>query len=139
MNVFTFSGRLGSDAEVRYTASGTAVCSFVVANDTGYGDNKRTQWIDCALFGKRAEGGLPQHLTKGAQVVVSGEVTLKTYAKRDGSQGASLQVRVNDVDLIGGKGEQRQQQREPEQQPAGGGVDPMDDIPFDLYQRGAVV
>lgn len=128
MNVFTFSGRLGRDAEVRYTPSGTAICSFAVANDTGYGDNKKTQWIDCALFGKRAEGGLPQHLTKGAQVVVSGEVTLNTYAKRDGSQGASLQVRVNDVDLIGGKGESRQ--REPAQQPVGGGVDPMDDIPF---------
>lgn len=133
MNVFTFSGRLGRDAEVRYTPSGTAICSFAVANDTGYGDNKKTQWIDCALFGKRAEGGLPKHLTKGAQVVVSGEVTLNTYAKRDGSQGASLQVRVNDVDLIGGKGEQRQQQREPARQPAGGGghaEDFDDDIPF---------
>ena len=130
MNVFTFSGRLGSDAEVRYTASGTAVCSFVVANDTGYGDNKKTQWIDCVLFGKRAEGGLPQHLTKGAHVVVSGEVTLNTYAKRDGSQGASLQVRVNDVDLIGRKGEQRQQ-REPAQQPASEpAADFDDDIPF---------
>lgn len=131
MNVFTFSGRLGRDAEVRYTPSGTAICSFSVANDTGYGDNKRTQWIDCALFGKRAEGGLPQHLTKGAHVVVSGEVTLNTYAKRDGSQGASLQVRVNDVDLIGGKGEQRQQKREPAQQPAGEpAADFDDDIPF---------
>jgi len=129
MNVFTFSGRLGRDAEVRYTPSGTAICSFAVANDTGYGDNKRTQWIDCTLFGKRAEGGLPQRLTKGAHVVVSGEVTLNTYAKRDGSQGVSLQVRVNDVDLIGSKGEQRQQKREPAPQPAGG-VDPMDDIPF---------
>lgn len=129
MNVFTFSGRLGRDAEVRYTASGTAVCSFAVANDTGYGDNKKTQWIDCALFGKRAEGGLPKHLTKGAQVVVSGEVTLNTYAKRDGSQGASLQVRVNDVDLIGGKGEQRQQ-REPAQQAAPAADEFLDDIPF---------
>lgn len=129
MNVFTFSGRLGRDAEVRYTPSGTAICSFAVANDTGYGDNKKTQWIDCALFGKRAEGGLPQRLTKGAHVVVSGEVTLNTYAKRDGSQGASLQVRVNDVDLIGGKGEQRQQ-REPAQQAAPAADEFLDDIPF---------
>ena len=129
MNVFTFSGRLGSDAEVRYTANGTAVCSFIVANDIGYGDNKKTQWIDCVLFGKRAEGGLPQHLVKGAQVVVSGEVTLKTYAKRDGSQGASLQVRVNDVDLIGGKGEPRQQ-RESAQQAAPAADEFLDDIPF---------
>src|SRR5690606_29086345 len=128
MNVFTFSGRLGSDAEVRYTSSGTAVCSFVVANDIGYGDNKKTQWIDCALFGKRAEGGLPQHLTKGAQVVVSREVTLNTYTKRDGSQGAALQVRVNDVDLIGGKSESRQ--IEPARQAAPVADEFPDDIPF---------
>lgn len=129
MNVFTFSGRLGRDAEVRYTPGGTAICSFAVANDTGYGDNKKTQWIDCALFGKRAEGGLPKRLTKGVQVVVSGEVTLNTYAKRDGSQGASLQVRVNDVDLIGGKGEPRQQ-REPAQQAAPAADEIPDDVPF---------
>ncbi len=136
MNVFTFSGRLGSDAEVRYTASGTAVCSFAVANDTGYGDNKKTQWIDCALFGKRAEGGLPQHLTKGAQVVVSGEVTLKTYAKRDGSQGASLQVRVQELTLVGGQqsgGNERDyepRQGANQQHEPAGGDDFSSDIPF---------
>src|SRR5690625_2641356 len=133
MNVFTFTGRLGRDAEVRYTSGGTTVCSFAVANDVGFGDRKRTQWIDCALFGKRAEGELPQYLVKGAQVAVTGEVTLHTFEKRDGTQGASLQVRVNDVDLIGGRGDSGAQnaiqapQRQPE--PVGGG-DFDDDLPF---------
>lgn len=136
MNVFTFSGRLGRDAEVRYTTNSTAICSFAVANDIGYGDNKKTQWIDCALFGKRAEGGLPQYLTLGTEVVVSGEVSLNTYEKRDGGMGASLRVRVQELTLVGGRqsgGNERDYEprqganRQPE--PAGGD-DFDDDIPF---------
>lgn len=135
MNVFTFSGRLARDAEVRHTPSGNAVCTFTVANDIGYGDRKTTNWIKCDLWGKRAEGGLPQHLVKGAQVVVTGEVTLDEFRKRDGTNAAALRVRVMDVDLICGRdsGAQNgnrapQRQSAPQPEPP---YDPMDDdIPF---------
>lgn len=107
MNVFTFTGRLGRDAEQRYAPSGAAVLSFVVANDVGFGERKTTNWVKCAIFGKRAEGALVQHLTKGTQVCVSGEVTLNEFDKRDGTRGAAMEVRVQELDLIGGKGESK--------------------------------
>ena len=44
MNVWTFSGRVGADAELRTTQSGEKVLSFRVANDIGFGDRKTTQW-----------------------------------------------------------------------------------------------
>lgn len=110
MNCFVFSGRLARDAEIRHTPNGHAVCAFTVANDVGFGERKTTNWIKCDLWGKRAEGGLPQHLAKGAQVVVSGEVSLDEFEKRDGTKSAALKVRVIDVDLVGGKGERQPQQ-----------------------------
>ena len=101
MNVWTFTGRLGADGELRTTQSGEKVLGFRVANDVGFGERKTTQWVDCSIWGRRAEALAP-HLTKGKQVVVSGEVTLREYEKRDGTRGAGLSVRVNEIDFTGG-------------------------------------
>lgn len=104
MNVFTFTGRLAADAELRTTQGGDKALGFRVANDVGFGDRKTTNWIDCTMWGKRGES-VSSFLTKGTQVCVSGEVTLREYQKRDGSNGASMAVRVNEVTLLGGKQE----------------------------------
>lgn len=101
MNVWTFTGRLGADGELRSTQSGEKVLGFRVANDVGFGDRKTTQWVDCSIWGRRAEA-LAQHLTKGKAVVISGEVTLREFEKRDGTRGAGLSVRVNEIDFTGG-------------------------------------
>ena len=87
MNVWTFTGRLGADGELRTTQSGEKVLGFRVANDVGFGERKTTQWVDCSIWGRRAEALAP-HLTKGKAVVVSGEVTIREYEKRDGTRGA---------------------------------------------------
>ena len=43
MNVFTFSGNLGRDAEQRYTAGGDSAVSFSVAVKSGFGDKAVTR------------------------------------------------------------------------------------------------
>jgi len=100
MNNCTFSGRIGKDAEVRSTQSGQSVCGFSLAVDSGYGDKKQTLWFDCSIWGKRAEGGLPQYLVKGAQVVASGEMGTREH---DGK--TYLTLNVSNIDLVGGKAE----------------------------------
>ena len=101
MNKLIISGRLTRDAEVRFIPSGTPVMSFSVANNTGFGDNQKTHFFDCSMFGKRAEGKLKDYMIKGQQVVVEGEVSLNQYQKKDGRGGASLNVFVNNVELMG--------------------------------------
>ena len=101
MNVWTFTGRLGADSELRTTQSGEKVLGFRVANDVGFGERKTTQWVDCSIWGRRAESLAP-HLTKGKGVVISGEVTLREYEKRDGTRGAQMSVRVAEIDFMGG-------------------------------------
>jgi single-strand DNA-binding protein len=137
MNNWNFTGNLGKSAEVKATQSGKTVCTFSVAVTSGYGDNKKTTWANCVLFGKRAEGQLPQYLVQGQKVAISGEAVLETWDKQDGSKGTSLKVMVNSLDLIGEKKastaefmdttpQQAQQQAPPQQQ----GDDFSDDIPF---------
>jgi single-strand DNA-binding protein len=131
MNKFIFTGNLGKDAEVKVTQSGMSVCSFSVAVKSGYGDKEKTTWANCALFGKRAEGQLPQYLKKGAQVAISGELTLDEWQGKDGTTQKSIKVNVDDLDLIGGVGSNTPAQRQQQAQAAPApGDDGFDDIPF---------
>lgn len=105
-NSFNFVGTIGRDAEVKYLSSGSAVLTVTVANNVGYGDKQKTNWVRVTLFGKRAEGNLSGLLVKGQQVFVSGELTLNEYQTKDGSTKSNLEVNANIIDLVGGKREQ---------------------------------
>jgi len=108
MNIYSFTGRLARDSETRFTPGGMAICSFSVAVDYGFGENKGTNWLRCSLFGKRAEGQLPKYLVKGTQVAISGELRIREYDDKDGNKRTSVEVSVDKLDLIGGRNEQQQ-------------------------------
>lgn len=107
----------------------------MVAVKSGYGDKEQTVWVDCALWGKQAEGKLPSFLLKGQQVAVSGELGTRQYEK-EGKTGFIVTCRVNTVNLVGGKqdGQQRPQQAQKQESPAASPAqsisDEDDDIPF---------
>jgi single-strand DNA-binding protein len=102
-NVFSFTGSCGKDAEVRYTPSGSAVLSVNVACSVGFGDKQQTMWIQCAVWGKRAEGQLVNYLKKGQAVFVSGELSQNEYKALDGTMKTSLSLNCNIIDLVGKK------------------------------------
>lgn len=102
MNKFLFTGNLGRDAEVRFTADQKAICTFSVAVKSGYGDKEKASWINCVLFGARASGRLPEFLIKGAQVAISGELSMDEWEK-DGVKHKAIKVAVDGLDLIGGR------------------------------------
>ena len=55
MQRFIFEGRLTKDSELKYLPnSNNAVLSFDIAVNEGYGDYKKTDFFNCAVFGKRA-------------------------------------------------------------------------------------
>jgi len=116
-NNCTFIGNIGRDCEVRHTQSGTAVASFPLPIESGYGDRKVTSWIRCTIFGKRAEGGLTQYLVKRQQVAVTGEIKLNQYTDKSGIEKSSLDMNVSDIALVGGKKAPVTEHRSPEQKP----------------------
>lgn len=145
-NVFSFTGTVGRDAEVRTTPNGQTVLNVTVANNIGFGDRQQTIWVRVALWGKRAEGQLQNYLKKGQQVFVSGELSQREYQANDGTTRTSLELNANIIDLLGKRNEQgsvaqpqqnyqpqqqqqQQQQSTPAQQnyPAN---DSYDDVPF---------
>lgn len=104
MNSITFDGRVVADAELRYTPSGEPVLSVRVASDIGFGDKKTTNWFACQVWGKRGEA-LQQYLTKGQQVTVYGQLTLREWTDKENVKRLSPDVRVNEISLQGGKRE----------------------------------
>tara|TARA_R110000868_G_scaffold401195_2_gene676568 strand:- start:940 stop:1335 length:396 start_codon:yes stop_codon:yes gene_type:complete len=104
-NVFSFTGTVGRDAEVRTIPNGQTVLNVTVANNIGFGDRQQTIWVRVALWGKRAEGKLQDYLKKGQQVFVSGELSQSEYQASDGTTKTSMELNANIIDLIGKKSE----------------------------------
>lgn len=102
MNNFTQLVRLGRDAETRYSQGGKPVTSFSGAYDTGYGDNKKTTWVEFASFQER-HGKL--ELKKGALIVVNGEAYLDKYTDKQGAEKLTFKCTVADFQFAGPKQE----------------------------------
>lgn len=105
MNVFTGIGRLGRDAEIRYTSDGKPITTFAVAIEDGFGDRKTTSWLDCALFGDRGPK-IAEYIRKGDRIGITGSIRLDTYKTSSGEDRSKIAMRVQDVTLLGDKREE---------------------------------
>jgi single-strand DNA-binding protein len=100
-------GNLGKDCIVN-TVNGKNVINFTVAHTEKYRDSQgnnqeKTTWVDCAYWTDRT--AVSPYLTKGKQVFVEGTPEVRTFNRNDGTPGASLSLRVRDIQLLGGRGE----------------------------------
>jgi single-strand DNA-binding protein len=100
-------GNLGTDCIVN-TVNGKNVINFTVAHTEKFRDSQgnnqeRTTWVDCAYWTDRT--GISPYLTKGKQVFVEGTPEVRTFTRNDGTAGASLSLRVREVQLLGGRGD----------------------------------
>ena len=137
MNRITATGRIAADAEVRFTPSGDPVASFRIASDVGFGDKKTTNWFSCQVWGKRGESLAP-HLIKGTPVTVFGALTLREWNDKEGQKRLSPDIRIDEIELQGGKkdSEQSQPQRNAQGAPKTSIGDMDDDIPFTPHGAG---
>src|SRR6266496_1458791 len=100
-------GNLGKDCVVN-TVNGKNVINFTVAHTEKFRDNQgnnqeKTTWVECAYWTDKT--AVSPYLTKGKQVFVEGTPEVRTFTRNDGTSGASLSLRVREVQLLGGKGD----------------------------------
>lgn len=98
MNKVIIVGRLTRDPEVRYTQTGKAVASFSVAVDTGFGENKRADFIPVVVWEKLAEV-CGNNLTKGRRVLVEGRLQIRDYEK-DGQKRRAADVVAQNIEFL---------------------------------------
>lgn len=97
-------GRIGKDVELRYTTTGEPVANISLAWNFGVkGEDgkKPTQWLDAALFGKRAEALAP-YLKKGVTLFVDvRDAHVRTYETNNGKSGYKLTGVIDGVEFAG--------------------------------------
>jgi single-strand DNA-binding protein len=131
-------GNLGKDCVVN-TVNGKNVINFTVAHTEKYKDSQgnnqeKTTWVDCAYWTDRT--AISPYLTKGKQVFVEGNPEVRTFTRQDGTAGASLSLRVREVQLLGGRGESGSSPASSSSAPsssvpsASDISEPVDDLPF---------
>jgi single-strand DNA-binding protein len=128
INKVILVGNLGRDPEVRYTASGDAMCNLSVATtdnwrDKATGERKeQTEWHRVSFFGKTAEV-CGQYLKKGSQIYVEGSLRTRKWTDKDGQEKYSTEIRGDVMQMLGG----RQGMGAPAASGGGGGYDEPND------------
>ncbi len=104
-------GHVGKDPDIRATSSGDTVASFSLATNTGYGENKTTDWHNVSVFGKSADF-VRNYVKKGAQVYVEGSIRNRSYVDKSGNKKYVTEIKAFTVQALGQK-ESSPQQYEP--------------------------
>ncbi|CAG9410959.1 TPA: single-stranded DNA-binding protein [Providencia alcalifaciens] len=133
INLFIVTAHLGKDCEQRWTPNGKAVASFNLPVKQGYGEQEKTSWVICKMFGVKAEK-LPQYLTKGTKVTVTGEFVMEEWTSQNGEKKSTPVIIVNQLDFSGNSNQAGIQNLRKPQQQAPKNEPPMDwddqEIPF---------
>jgi len=104
MNKVILCGNLGSKPELKYSASGTAVCIMSLATSKKYkndeGEKKETvQWHRLVSFARLAEV-CAEYLNKGSQVLVSGELVYNKFQDSDGNNRWSTEIIISEMKML---------------------------------------
>lgn len=126
LNKCAFIGRLGRDVELKYTTSGTAIANISIACSDDYKKDgqkvEQTNWINLVFFGKLAEIA-GQYLSKGSKIYAEGKMVPRKWQDNEGNDRWSTEVRVSEMQMLGGNEGQAQQsnqtRRPPPQNPSG--------------------
>ena len=90
-------GRLCTDPEIRYTSDQKAVCRFRFAVNRRFkrDDEPEADFFQCVAFGKIAETFEKCSISKGAKLMIDGEIRNNNYTDNDGVKHYTDQVIVN--------------------------------------------
>ncbi len=116
-------GNLGKDC-IAKEVNGKNVINFSVAHTERYKDaqgnqKERTTWVECAYWTDRT--AVAQYLKKGKMVYAEGSPDADAYMNKDNQPSATLRMRVQNLQLLGGNesgGQQQQGSGSYQQQPA---------------------
>ena len=126
LNSCNFIGRMVRDPEVRFAATGTAMCNFTLACGWKTKEKEGTEFVRVVAYNKLAEV-IGEYMKKGSQMYISGRMSTREYEK-DGAKRYSTEVIADKMQMLGhAKGSE--DAPKPKQAPVSI-EDISDDIPF---------
>jgi single-strand DNA-binding protein len=128
MNMFIITGNLAADPEIK-TYNEASFTVFCVAVQDGYGDKKKTYFMDCIASGVTGEN-IAKYFEKGKGIIVQG----KLYIRKSDEGHNELKLSAYKFEFPpsagdgkgkGGKGGGQGKKKDPPKQDTS-----VDDIPF---------
>ncbi len=107
LNKVMLIGNAGKDAELRYTANGTAQSQFSLAVNfrrkgaTGEWEDA-TEWFNIVVFADRAER-ISQYITKGKLLYIEGRLQTRNWDDDQGQKHYRTEVIANQVEFLGSR------------------------------------
>ena len=106
VNKVILIGRLGKDAESKFTPSGTSVATFSIATSWRQKDQQTGEWKEHTDWHNivfwRSENVAP-YLVKGTQVYVEGRLQTRNYENKEGKKVYVTEVVAEELILLGGR------------------------------------
>ena len=103
-NAVLLTGRLTRDPELKYTASGTAMCRFSLAINRRYKDKTgefkdETTFVNCVIW-RDAGVRVGKTVKKGALVHVEGRLRSYEYQDKEGKKRSGIEVEARRVHIL---------------------------------------
>jgi single-strand DNA-binding protein len=108
VNKVILVGNCGRDPEVRYLASGAAICNVSIATssrrkDKASGESiEDTQWHRVVFYDRLAEIA-GEYLKKGRSVYVEGRLKYGKYTDKDNIERNTVDIVASEMQLLGGR------------------------------------
>ena len=97
INKVELLGRVGTEPEMKYTPSGTAITTLRLATDRRRQDGETTaDWHNIVVWGKSAEA-VNQYVGKGQRIYVAGRLVQNTWENEDGQRRHRTEVHASEV------------------------------------------
>ena len=109
LNKAMIIGRLGSDPDVRYTQSNTAVATMSVATSERYKDKngelqENTEWHRVVAWNRLAEI-CQQYLKKGSLVYFEGPIQTREWEDKDGQKRYTTEIKALNMQMLDSRGD----------------------------------
>lgn len=108
VNKVIILGNLGRDPEMRYTPSGSAICSLRVATTRNWKSKdsgervEETEWHSVVMYDRQAEIA-GEYLKKGRPVYIEGRLKTRKYTDKDGVEKYATDIVATEMQLLGGR------------------------------------
>jgi single-strand DNA-binding protein len=127
INLAILIGNLGKDPQLRYTQSGTPVCTFSIATTENWTDQsgqkqQKTEWHNIVVWSKQAEN-CAKYLRKGRAAYIEGRVQTRSWDDNTGQKRYSTEIVADTVKFLGEPPNGQEQAERPaaQQKPASAG------------------
>lgn len=99
MNKVLLTGRIIKDPDLKIFEKNTSLCTFFIADEERYGNNKKTAYYKCKAWGKSGRA-IAYHAEKNSKITLSGRLNQRICESKNGETIFDVSIIVENFKII---------------------------------------